>query len=229
MATYRVRSVVEDKSVRRKRLKKSGGSARRILVKQCEQYAKGQKRRRLYSLVILDSLVVLDRQEDLEDDQEPEGTERSERLSSRGSAAGEIQGKRNKASRLLRRARLARRQEIITVATPPRNLIHNVRTTPETVLSHALVTYATSVDQALDEVFDSIHGLMRQGMGKKVDKLLDSVLVDRYPLTLLLGLLTVTLAWRIQLTRRDAFVERIRARIRLECQPREQELLGGLA
>lgn len=96
------------------------------------------------------------------------------------------------------------------------------------LLQIAAQEYERSSADALRMLYDPIYSALKNNEYQCVDLLLNAVPVETYPLTLLIGLLTVTRCWRKKLASRSGLYERIAARLQAECPERQDGLLRGL-
>jgi hypothetical protein len=85
------------------------------------------------------------------------------------------------------------------------------------------------IDQALDEVFERIDGLLSASRFEECDRLLDQVDVNRLNSHLLVGFLTITAAARHKLTARERLYTRVaQALRRLKGEQYAAQLLSRL-
>lgn len=96
-------------------------------------------------------------------------------------------------------------------------------------LDSAYLVSKTSVDRALDIIFNTIDDLLLDDKFDICNQILESVWVDVFDLDLLLGFLTITFAAKSHLKCRERFFERVYDKCLLEeGKKHTEELLVGL-
>tara|TARA_Y100000310_G_C20671249_1_gene810429 strand:- start:531 stop:956 length:426 start_codon:yes stop_codon:yes gene_type:complete len=78
-----------------------------------------------------------------------------------------------------------------------------------TYVYNTLLSNNNSIDNRLDILFNYINNLLCSDSFETVDKFIDIVKVDKLELTLIIGILTITLAAKYKLHNREAFVNKV--------------------